>query len=332
MKRTSIVRSLSRALAIASLSTTLLFLAYFVLAITFSPLAYRVASENLSEPLLVRRVPILLISYPIIIPVSIQGEFILFTLLALYSLILVKTVFNGVGINQLLSELSELDLRFLLKNSFALTTLATCLTILAMLSITFIQESLGIPTGELTFPNPAWKYLTLIYSPINEEFGFRLTFIGLFLTALYSSITRKIHFKKILLGLIYPATLMNDLEGELRNRFRRGAWILIFLSAISFGILHYFSVGWEIGKVSSASLAGLLLGYLYVFHGFPSSVTSHLMFNFLPQTSTLLSEKYSFFALIDGLIVIHGLLASLIFLLSLGARSHLIQTHLPSTA
>ncbi len=55
-------------------------------------------------------------------------------------------------------------------------------------------------------------------------------------------------------------------------------------SGLFFGAAHlFYGSTWEIGKVPSASIAGILLGLIYFKQGFPAAVMLHWAFNFFPS-------------------------------------------------
>ncbi|MEM4298084.1 MAG: CPBP family intramembrane glutamic endopeptidase, partial [Nitrososphaerota archaeon] len=57
---------------------------------------------------------------------------------------------------------------------------------------------------------------------------------------------------------------------------------LIFFTAIIFGYAHIASgVGWKIGKLTTATIAGAVLGWVYIKSGLASAIILHWCFNFL---------------------------------------------------
>lgn len=92
-------------------------------------------------------------------------------------------------------------------------------------------------------------------------------------------------------------------------------YALVVISGFIFGLAHYLSGGgWNIGKVSTATIAGITLGYLYVRHGFHSSVLGHAYYNVF-LLSMYYMEKTSFsilimiINLIYFLIILQGIIA-----------------------
>jgi hypothetical protein len=189
-----------------------------------------------------------------------------------------------------------------------------CATIL----ISEFQTTQGIQTGSLNFPaqtNPYNILLNLAYAPIDEEFAFRITTIGiplaLFLLVTYRSDPRLVGFKKrvgfFLLTLFSPELAKSRLgyKTVAANGFIRGIspleWALILVSSAVFGLAHYISGGgWEIGKVSTACLAGLVFAVMYVSYGAYADILLHWFFNYyftvLDMASTAYGSAFSGFA------------------------------------
>ena len=58
-------------------------------------------------------------------------------------------------------------------------------------------------------------------------------------------------------------------------------WTLILITGIAFGSAHYLlGGGWEIGKVTTATLAGLVFGIVYVAYGAYAPILMHWFFNY----------------------------------------------------
>lgn len=58
-------------------------------------------------------------------------------------------------------------------------------------------------------------------------------------------------------------------------------WILILLTSVIFGLAHFLAgSGWEVGKISTAFLAGLVFGIVFVAYGAYASILLHWFFNY----------------------------------------------------
>jgi membrane protease YdiL (CAAX protease family) len=144
--------------------------------------------------------------------------------------------------------------------------------------IDFLQSLIGVPTG--TIPeNPPIKAFTLMsWAPISEEFGFRVTLIGG--VALIMLLSRG-HGLKSLKVLWHPSQTFEEL-GLRRIDYTSIIYFAIIVSSLFFGAAHViYDSSWEIGKVSTAAIAGFVIGLVYFKMGFPAAVLLHWSFNFL---------------------------------------------------
>ncbi len=143
--------------------------------------------------------------------------------------------------------------------------------------------------------------------PISEEFAFRITTIGIpfaaFLLIIYRSDARTKGLKKrvglFLLTLFSPELAKSKLgyKTVAANGFIRGIspmeWALIVVSSAVFGIAHYIGGGgWEIGKVSTAALAGFVFAIMYVSYGAYADILMHWFFNYYFTVLDMASTAY----------------------------------------
>jgi len=171
----------------------------------------------------------------------------------------------------------------------------------ALISATVIisdfQQSAGVQTGSINFPttNPYVILTELSFAPLQEEFAFRITTIGLVvgvvLLILYRSDAKtsglKNKVKLLLLALFSPELAKEKLgyRNVKTNGFPWGIspveWILILVTSVIFGLAHFLAgSGWEVGKVSTAFLAGLVFAIMYVAYGAYASILMHWFFNY----------------------------------------------------
>jgi membrane protease YdiL (CAAX protease family) len=208
----------------------------------------------------------------------------------------------------------------------------------ATILIEEFQTTQGIQTGNLNFPAQTSQYLILLnlaYAPINEEFAFRITTIGIplaiFLLISYRSNPKLAHPKSrlglLLLTLFSPELAKSKLgcktvgsDGIIRG-ISPLEWALILVSSLVFGLAHYLGGGgWEIGKVSTAFLAGLVFAIMYVSYGAYADILLHWFFNYyftiLDMASTTYGGAFANFAsLVELTNVIAGGIVLIVFLL-----------------
>jgi len=167
----------------------------------------------------------------------------------------------------------------------------------ATVIISSFQESQGVQTGNINFGTTnQYVILTeLSFAPLDEEFAFRITsiglIVGLILLFLYRYDPRikglKNKAKLVLLAMFSPELAKERLgyRNIRANGFPRGIspveWILIVLTSLGFGLAHFLSgSGWDVGKVSTAFLAGLVFAIMYVSYGAYADILLHWYFNY----------------------------------------------------
>ena len=70
-------------------------------------------------------------------------------------------------------------------------------------------------------------------------------------------------------------------------------WGMLVFTSIVFGLAHFNpGVSWELGKISSASIAGFAIGFSYLLYGAQASIITHWFFNVYTYVFTILSGFY----------------------------------------
>lgn len=192
---------------------------------------------------------------------------------------------------------------------FVMPLVATAL-LSATVLIQQFQETQGVPTGSLSFPPTTSPYIILInlaFAPLREEFAFRISSIGIpvgvFLVFLYrndpkiSGLTNRV--KLILLAMFSPerAKVKMGYSNVTANGFFRGIspleWALIMLTSVAFGLAHYLlGGGWQVGKISTAFLSGLVFGIMFVAYGAYAAILLHWFFNYYFTILDLADSTY----------------------------------------
>ena len=271
---------------------SLVFLGYFLIILLIGPYALLTIIEDAGKTVWLDEISLLVfLLFPIEVTITETRVEILFCGITLfYLLMLIKCVFDGKSLKTMfkkgLSSISE--------NSFVTTLYATSFVMLIVFIMTFLFEKTGVEVGHLAKPNPVMYFFEVTFAPIKEEIGFRMTFIGPILVIVYLIKRNDVNLG-VLKGLVYPYELIRS-----RKELKKIAWILILCSSILFGVLHYISgTGWKIGKIPTATVSGILLGFLYVYHGLPASIISHWIFNYLIEITLVLSPVFP--ALVFGI-------------------------------
>ncbi|MCX8191765.1 MAG: CPBP family intramembrane metalloprotease [Nitrososphaerales archaeon] len=155
----------------------------------------------------------------------------------------------------------------------------------------YLQERSGIPTGTIPERDPIMMFVSISIAPLVEEIGFRLSFIGLI--AAYLAFMADGRLRSILYALWHPKGCLDKLIVK-KNKTSKEVGILnvmVILSGIIFGLAHItYGAGWEVGKLSQATLAGIALGWLYINYGFHAAVLLHWAFNYFTSAYYYLNK------------------------------------------
>lgn len=221
---------------------------------------------------------------------------------------------------------------------FLMPILATGL-LYATVIIEEFQATQGVQTGNLNFPAKTSPYvilLNLAFAPLSEEIGFRITSIGIPVGIILAfiifrsdpklaSLLSKI--KLVLLAMVSPEAAKRKLgyKSVSTNGLLHGItlleWALILVTAFAFGSAHLLlGGGWEIGKVTTAFLAGLVFGIAYVAYGAYASILLHWFFDYYFTVldmggSTYGSAMTLFSNLTEALTIGAGLVVLVVFLI-----------------
>jgi len=180
----------------------------------------------------------------------------------------------------------------------------------ATIFITQVQEAHGVQTGSLNFPPKTSPYvilLNLAFAPLNEEFAFRITTIGIpvaiALLILFRTSPKLAGIKNkvglILLTMFSPEMAKSKLgyrnvaTNGLLHGITMPEWLLIFGSSFAFGAAHFLlGGGWDIGKVSTAFLAGFVFAIMYECYGAYADILMHWFFNYHFTVLDMASTAY----------------------------------------
>ncbi len=175
--------------------------------------------------------------------------------------------------------------------------------LLSIVAIQSLQEIYGVETGSINFQNNFEGLFLLAYSPLLEEFSYRITPIGFILLILILLKLGKernfVSFKIFALSFLYPEKAKETVNmNTIKNKgFKKGIssseWLVLLFSSIFFGINHYLPGGsWGIGKITSAALAGFVFGLTYLYYGIHAPILLHWSFNYYMFSYELFAENY----------------------------------------
>jgi Type II CAAX prenyl endopeptidase Rce1-like len=183
----------------------------------------------------------------------------------------------------------------------AMPLVASSLFVIVLL-LTLIQSSAGVSTGNLSCPPgmpncQADLFASIITAPVAEEFGFRISTLGLVVAILVamrlgrnraqgSQMTTRQEVGLFFTSFISPG-YAKERAGlpSVKTAGIKGIsipeWIFLFITAIIFGAYHIFGGGgWGPGKFLTAALSGFALGLVYLAYGAFADILLHWFFNF----------------------------------------------------
>ena len=192
------------------------------------------------------------------------------------------------GVSQSVAKLFD-------NNLFMMSIISSTLLV-AFIMISFFQEQVaGIPTGEIPIdPNPFETFLWVAYAPFVEELSFRVSSIG-FLLILYLFVVGREQLAKLSSRQIVKLIIMTPLYPDkakhwlgvktVRDHGTRAIsvfeWIMIISTSVVFGAVHYlYGGGWGLGKITTATLDGLVFGLTYLMYGAQAPILLHWFFNY----------------------------------------------------
>jgi hypothetical protein len=169
----------------------------------------------------------------------------------------------------------------MLSNKAIIFIIIFSMTFFSVNLINIIQSELGIETGSpVMVKNQILEnFITISISPITEEIGFRLTTIGICTLILLFNKTNKINKLRIMWN---PKKYIKKYSNENYRNHIRILYIIAIVSGIVFGLSHILvGNGWQIGKVTTASLIGIIIGILHINYGFNYAILFHWTFNYV---------------------------------------------------
>ena len=240
-------------------------------------------------------------------PIGFNLDVIFFGLWSIFTLSFIAAWIFRENFHKVIKESIVQPTRKLFNSCLFAMPIINSMTLIAVVAINSLQEAGGIPTGTSPIKSePFLAFVDLSYSAVVEEVGFRLIPIGVFLV-FYLFITKRTASTfslKQKLKLFFTSILFPDnakrMVGEktvseygIRRGISLGEWGMVVFTSIIFGLAHFNpGVSWEIGKISSAAFAGLVIGLSYLVYGAQASIIMHWFFNAYTDTYFLFSELY----------------------------------------
>ena len=280
----------------------------YLLAIVLGPALFYFTPEGLTTGTLhLPSLPVWILNITADIPLGLDLNVIFFGLWSIFTLSFLAAWKHRENFQKTIKESLVQPTRKLFSSCLFAMPIINSMTLIAVVAIQGLQEAGGIPTGTSPLPSdPFLEFFELSYATVVEEVGFRLIPIGAFLI-IYFFITKKnvaTFSLKQKVKLFFTAILFPDKakkmvgtktvnEHGIRIGISLGEWGMLIFTSIIFGLVH-FDPGnsWELGKVTSAGFAGLVIGLSYLLYGAQASIIMHWFFNAYTDTFILFSEIY----------------------------------------
>ena len=250
---------------------------------------------------------VLILMMPFRIPAEINMGGLFAVMMVVYTVCLAASWYLSPSLQQTMKDMVAISPLRIFRNWILSMPLISGMLLLSIILLQSFQEAQGVSTGSITFASNFEALAELAFSPLLEEIGFRITPIGFFL-ALESVIIwrmrKRAGFPISLPKLMTLSFLTPERSREFaglktieKNGLFRGiglpGWIVLLVTSLAFGAAHFLSgSGWEIGKISSAFVAGLALSLVYWRYGAHSAVLLHWFFNYYSYVYQLASDTY----------------------------------------
>jgi membrane protease YdiL (CAAX protease family) len=272
------------------------------------------------------------------VPVTINVGLAFLLLLGVYAACFASAWISRESFHNIVKKGSSRPFTKLFNNNLFVMPIIASMLDVAVIAISFFQESVGIPTG----PPAEWEspietfFIGGTLLPLVEEIGFRISTIGVFLIVYLFLMGRKSvafwsagHALKVAFLIpLYPDKAKKSLRLKTVSEFGiKGVsiaeWIMVVITSLVFGWVH---VGhpWGPGKFTTATLAGLAFGLAYLFYGIQAPILLHWSSNYYWMSYGLALDFYPFalpmYLIIFLVTIIVGMLGWSIFAGLLGFR------------
>jgi len=282
---------------------------FYLLAIFLGPALFYFTSQGIKISVLhLRSLPVWF--FTIVgfnLPVNLNYGIVFLFLWSVFIVSFVAAWKERDNFHKIIRESIAKPMKNLFKSCLFAMPIITCMTLISVVAIQSFQEVGGIPTGTPPLQGePFLDFFELSYAAVAEEVGFRIAPIGAFVVAYLFWTGKKVRtfsfrqrLKLLLAAPFFPdrAKRMVDVknvnECGVSGGIGLGEWGVVLFTSIIFGLAHVVPSGsWEIGKITSATVTGLVLGLSYLAYGFQASIIIHWFFNAYLDTFFLSSEIY----------------------------------------
>jgi len=288
--------------------TVLITVFLYLLAIVLGPTLFYFTPQGLNTSMLhLQALPVWFFNITTFIPIGLDVGVIFFGLWIVFAVSFVAAWKLRENFHKVIRESIARPMEKLFSSCLFTMPIINSMTLLAVVAIQSLQEVGGIPTGGPSLPGePFLDFFDLSYSAVVEEVGFRFIPIGVFLI-IYLFITKekaatfslRQKMKLFFTAILFPDRAKRMVgaktvdEYGVRSGISVGEWGMVIFTSIIFGLVHFNpGVSWEIGKIASAAIAGLVIGLSYLVYGAQAPIIMHWFFNVYTDTYSLFSELY----------------------------------------
>ncbi|MFQ6068361.1 MAG: hypothetical protein ACE5KD_02340 [Candidatus Bathyarchaeia archaeon] len=190
-------------------------------------------------------------------------------------------------------------------NNLLAMPLITSMLLIATLILHFLQAQWGFPTGSPLPSDPFMDFIRYSRAPLVEEILFRILPIGTFLMTYIFIVGKRTkpdytwiqRLKTCILSVFQPERAKEEVglktisESGLFGGLIWAEWLMVFLTAFLFGIVHYLG-GWGPGKISQAAMSGVVFALAYLYYGIQAPILFHWYFNYYFTVFSLSSSYY----------------------------------------
>jgi len=313
---------LQRTLAAILVVLVIIFAGFMLLSFPLG--AYAFYNGNLStassEPV-IANIPVFVVGLPIDFPVRMTFADLFATLWVIY-LALFVIALNGPSTSlwRTLKGLSHSSLKISGNGILIATVAFTSVTLLTSV-IEMLQSTVGVGSGALPETDPMQTFVGIALAPITEEIGFRVSTIGLVAVTV---LLGRANFAYALKALWHPERYLG-IPSPRRNTVLTMIYAVAIISGLMFGLAHIlFGAGWQIGKFTTSSIAGIALGLVYIKAGLPAAVLMHWSFNYYRSSYYYFEQAIGGTYIQDGmeyLLVIIGAMSMAYLVLSRVTKS-----------
>ena len=281
------------------------------------PISSYLLIENLDNflQLIEFEIPVFIFGFSVRYLVNVPVILLFITLASVYLLLFIKSILIPIPAEYKKITANELSINEMLSNKAIIFMIIFSITFFIVNLINIIQFELGINTGAPSIINNQilQNFIAILISPITEEIGFRLTTIGICTIVLLYKKTNKINKLKIMWN---PKKYVKIYSNENYKTHIRILYLIAIVSGIIFGLSHILiGDSWQIGKVTTASLIGTIIGILYINYGFNYAILFHWIFNYVIGSYAYLEKMIPGMLQINQYIFLFINLIGIIFIL-----------------